>query len=421
MTNRTPIYQPRILVLEGLWSDTSDAIRAAGGIPTEEHPWSYIGVEEALLSGEYDGLLLTGGSDINPNIYGEKPHPEVYGIDNLRDEVELRALSLARMLAMPVMGICRGSQIMAASRGGRLTQHIDGHRGSKHWVECTPEGRTFRRACSSRDIPVISLHHQCIADPGKEMHIAARALDGTPEAIESDDGLWLGVQFHPELNAFENPRSFAIFRWLVQKAAEYAGGTAPRRSFRGAARRRKEGTVTDFRGRDGRDDASPSGATAKQRAFAFGTGESKYDVEGEAVEVSQAHPRKPRRAGDPAIPSMREAVVEVIEESRRAPRALLPAPSLVCRHCGMLFDNTDDHDDHEWFVHDRHRGDDYDSPPFYAAADRYPELEPPPGHPAWDPEADIREANRILHNLGANASEEDIAYAWMESRGFKLH
>src|SRR5690349_12461987 len=145
--NHLPEVTPRILVLEGLWPDTSDALRAAGANVTEGTPWDLEGTRLALESGEFHGLVLTGGSDIDPRLYtDEARHPQVYGVDHTRDEVEWMALEIALEQGIPVLGICRGSQIMTAFRGGRLTQHIDGHRGGEHMTFCEPNARTFRRA-----------------------------------------------------------------------------------------------------------------------------------------------------------------------------------------------------------------------------------------------------------------------------------
>jgi putative glutamine amidotransferase len=200
-----PIVRPEVFILEGLWSDTADAVRAAGGNPTEGSPWDINDTERELLSGNYHALILTGGSDINPRLYTDQPiHPTVYGVDYTRDEVEIRALEIALELGMPVLGICRGSQIMTAFRGGRLCQNIEGHRGTEHRAYAAPNARTFRRAIGSREMRVVSLHHQCVVDPGPGMRIAALAHDGTPEAVESIDGRWLGCQFHPEINTFSN-------------------------------------------------------------------------------------------------------------------------------------------------------------------------------------------------------------------------
>src|SRR6266498_167731 len=288
---------PQILVLEGMMGDTCDLITAAGGEATESNPWSYQLVERALLSGYYDGLVLTGGSDINPKLYGEEiKSSEVYGIDLIRDETEVMALEIAKKQGIPVLGICRGSQIMCAFRGGKLYQHIGtSHRGGHHMVYAAPEAKTWKRACNSRDMEVISIHHQCVRRPGKGMRIAAYAHDGTPEAIESKDGLWLGVQYHPEMAGWDNANCWAIFEWLVGAAARVRGGRAPKRPFRNSAQYRAEAQswmVEWWRKRQERQE------------------ENDYFYHHDGYQLPQttstAVARLPRKAGEPSLPSMRE-------------------------------------------------------------------------------------------------------------------
>jgi putative glutamine amidotransferase len=348
MTKPTFI-RPKILVLEGLFSDTVDIIDNAGGDAFEVMPWDIADVERELMYGNYHGLVLTGGSDIDPALYGEKPHKEVYGVDQLRDTAELYALDMAEMLSIPVLGICRGSQIMCAAQGGKLTQHIEGHRGGNHPVEATPEAKTFKRAINSRRMDVISLHHQCIRRPGKGMRIAARALDGTPEAIESKDGRLLGVQFHPEMAAYQNGNAWSIFTWLVQAAATHANGTARQVNFREV----KGKSRSTWRGYSGytvksSTTAAPKNREAGTRPFADAQGVEGTDTDGKVLSAM-----KPAPGG----------------ESNNL---------WLCGECAMLFDFKQDRDDHEAYIH---RGE-----PFPPMFDRYPELLPPPGHEAYDPD-----------------------------------
>jgi putative glutamine amidotransferase len=343
-------YKPRILVLEGLAGDTCRIIDDAGGDAWELVPWEVAAIERELESGKYDGLVLTGGSDIDPALYGEAEHPEVYGIDTLRDTAELYALAMAEDLGIPVLGICRGSQIMCASQGGKLTQHITGHRGGEHTVYAARDARTFRRAINSREMEVVSLHHQCIRRPGRGMRIAAVAADGTPEAIESKDGRMLGVQFHPEMAAYENANAWAIFQWLVAAAARYAGVKAPRVNFREVKRASR--TWTRY---------TPAKAAAPT-----------------ACDTPKANAVPSHRpAGTRTFrPSEGSATLNRIEKADED-YGYDPGGH-VCPHCAMIFDWSFDCEDHVKFIHE--------GVPFPDAAARYPELEPPKGHPAWDDE-----------------------------------
>lgn len=396
--NKQPTVYPRILVLEGLWSDTSDAVRAAGGTAKEVYPWDWGEVEEELLSGEYDGMILTGGSDINPNIYGAKPDPACYGIDKLRDAVELMALGHALDHKLPVLGICRGSQMMCAATGGTLKQDIDGHRNGRHWVKATPSATTFKRAINNQhhESPVTSLHHQCVDTVGKGMRIAARALDGTPEAIESMDGLLLGCQFHPELEAFTTPQAFNIFRWLVNAAAQRAGGRAPRRTFRNASK-----TASRF---DRYDDMAwrLGGAVelynpAEVRETSSAQGSTSSGASGATADP----PRASRKAGEPAIPSMRTPVEEgLIREGKGYTDGTTAdsfesgsSPLSICPICALIFDTIGDRIDHVKYLHG------YDA-------------EPPAGDPAWDAEADAFEVP-----FGTD-TEQDSVDQWLQDHGY---
>ena len=341
--NHMPLIEPRILVLEGLWPDTSDALRAAGANVTEGSPWFLEETRAALESGEFHGLVLTGGSDINPRLYTDEPiNSNVYGVDNTRDDVEWTALEIALELGIPVLGICRGSQMMTAFRGGRLTQHIDGHRSGEHMTYCEPNARTFRRAIAGRELNVVSLHHQCVLDAGPGMRIAARAFDGTPEAVESLDGKWLGCQFHPEVNAFDNSHSYAIFCWLVDQAAAFAGGRADHMPFRVVRymRDKLETYLDDDEygtgwGSDGYR-GNPGGSADFYGYDRMAWGD---DLDENPVRATKASPQKhPRKAGDPSLPSMRAIT--------RSNQNLL-----ICAFCAMEFDHAEDRHDHMQVIH----------------------------------------------------------------------
>lgn len=211
--------RPKILVLEGL-SGAASCVTHAGGLPIGASPRNLVQVEQQLRR-EVHGMLLTGGGDIDPRLYGQHPHKHVYGVSETRDFVEEWALTVAHGLGIPVLGICRGHQMLNVADGGTLHQHIDDHY-TPHAVQVR-SGSELERAVGTTLIPrVISLHHQEVKRPAVGFSVCGVAPDGTVEAIESDDGLRLGVQFHPEM-APGAPHSRALFRWLVTKAAEVAG------------------------------------------------------------------------------------------------------------------------------------------------------------------------------------------------------
>lgn len=349
--NQTPKFiQPKILVIEGLYSDTVDIVDAAGGDGYEVYAGNLAEIERALETDEYHGMILTGGSDVDPRLYGEKPHKETYGVDHVRDTAEWVALDYAMKAGIPVLGICRGSQIMCAFRGGKLKQHIEGHRGGTHPVLAQKDARTFKRAINARSMDVISLHHQCVRRPGKGMRIAAKAMDGTPEAIESKDGLWLGVQFHPEMAAWSNGNAFAIFQWLVRKAAEHAGGQAAVTRFREVRKAYKE-------------------ELARKAA-------KKY-WQGQATSCTTPNPKN-RPAGTRTYAGSDEEIPN--------------GDYFMCSKCAMLFDYQTDRDDHMRYICGEEplpgtevfesEGTELTGTEYLEA--RYPELLPPPDSEAWD-------------------------------------
>jgi putative glutamine amidotransferase len=282
---------PRVLVLEGL-SGAARCVRRAGGDPISVRPTDVAAVEQALAE-PFDALLLTGGGDVDPRLYGEKPHKQVYGVNETRDRMEWEALNRAEELGVPVLGICRGAQLMAVWNGGRLRQHITGHRGIDHLV-FGEAGSRFRRTLGTSNGAgyFVSLHHQVVTRTGPGFRVAARAVGGTIEAIESRDGRQLGVQFHPEMDYGTNEGSRRIFGWLVQEAAKRAGLVEPKRirmSTRSEPKRR---------------------TTPK------------------------------RKAGQKTIPVARKTPVQ------RGVKV-----SWMCPSCAMRFDDQQDRDDHVFWLH----------------------------------------------------------------------
>jgi putative glutamine amidotransferase len=199
------------------------AVEAAGGRPLLVPP-SPEGVEETLDA--LDGLLFSGGSDLDPDSYGADPHPETRETRPERDDAELALLEGALSRDMPVLAVCRGSQVLNVARGGDLVQHLPeevGHEGHKqtpgvfsdHGVEVL-DGTVLHGFLGSH-APVKSHHHQGYGRVGEGLREAARAADGTVEAIEDPSRRFaLGVLWHPE-----EGDDGALFRALVEEAARY--------------------------------------------------------------------------------------------------------------------------------------------------------------------------------------------------------
>jgi putative glutamine amidotransferase len=199
------------------------AVERAGGrallVPPSED-----GVEETLQA--LDGLLFSGGSDLDPGLYDQEPHEETFGIHEARDRAELALLEAALERDMPVLAICRGSQVLNVARGGDLVQHLPevvGDEKHKHTPgtfadhDVTLEEGTRLGSLLGDHAPVKSHHHQGIGRIGQGLRVAAHAEDGTVEAVEDPDRRFaVGVLWHPE--AGEDAR---LFEELVREAAEY--------------------------------------------------------------------------------------------------------------------------------------------------------------------------------------------------------
>jgi putative glutamine amidotransferase len=199
------------------------AVERAGGrallVPPSED-----GVQETLQA--LDGLLFSGGSDLDPTLYDQEPHEETFGIHEARDRAELALLEAALERDMPVLAICRGSQVLNVARGGDLVQHLPevvGDEKHKHTPgtfadhDVTLEEGTRLGSLLGDHAPVKSHHHQGIGRIGEGLRVAGHAEDGTVEAVEDPDRRFaIGVLWHPE--AGEDAR---LFEALVREAAEY--------------------------------------------------------------------------------------------------------------------------------------------------------------------------------------------------------
>jgi gamma-glutamyl-gamma-aminobutyrate hydrolase PuuD len=207
-----------------------EAVERAGGRALLVPP-SVSGVTETLAA--LDGVIFSGGADLDPGLYGQEPHPETKGISEERDRAELALLEAALERDMPVLAICRGSQVLNIARGGDLVQHLPDVVGDeKH--KYTPgtfadhdvtveEGTRLGELLGDR-APVKSHHHQGFGRVGDGLRVAAHAEDGTIEAVEAvDQRFALGVLWHPE--AGEDAK---LFEQLVAEAERYRAERRPR-------------------------------------------------------------------------------------------------------------------------------------------------------------------------------------------------
>ena len=194
------------------------AVEQAGGRAMLVPP-SPDGVEETL--DVLDGIIFTGGSDVDPELYGEAAHPETSGIVRVRDDAELALLRAALDRDMPVLGICRGIQVLNVGLGGDLDQHLEGHRHDppgqfvQHDVAIEPDTRLGE--ILGDQTRVMSHHHQGLKTLAPGLVETARAEDGLVEAVEAPDRRFaVGVLWHPE--AGQDAR---LFETLVAEAARY--------------------------------------------------------------------------------------------------------------------------------------------------------------------------------------------------------
>jgi putative glutamine amidotransferase len=199
------------------------AIERAGGRPLVIPP-SEGAIEETLSV--LDGILFSGGSDLDPALYDAEAHPETQGVHEARDRAEMELLAAALERDMPVLAVCRGSQVLNVARGGDLVQHLPevlGHEEHKHTPgEYSDHDVTLEAGTRVGDIlgdraPVKSHHHQGFGRIGESLREAGYAEDGTVEALEDPSKRFaVGVLWHPE-----EGEDMALFEALVEQAAQY--------------------------------------------------------------------------------------------------------------------------------------------------------------------------------------------------------
>ncbi len=213
--------------------DYVEAVLEAGGLPMPLALHDVGLYEEAVAEqlAHCDGLLLSGGVDINPATYGEQPHPGLNATTPDRDAHELALLAEAKRRGIPILAICRGIQLVNVAYGGTLYQDIPSQvpdaiqhvqRSARHLptheVTVTPGSRLYRMVGAS--IAVASFHHQAVKDLATGLQLVATAPDGIVEAVEATDHPWLvAVQWHPEMSHAADVPSQAIFAAFVARCA----------------------------------------------------------------------------------------------------------------------------------------------------------------------------------------------------------
>lgn len=212
------------------------AIDQAGGAPVLVPPVEPEALE-AILS-RLDGIVLPGGPDVDPAAYGAVRHPQTRPNRDL-DRLELAVARRAVLSNRPILGICRGQQLVNVALGGTLVQHLTGHVRQPGWALKWPRppepSHHMRVAPDSRlaamlgttDLVVNSFHHQAVLEPGAALRPVAWAPDGTVEALESTRHPWLvTVQFHPEEMVARHLPSRRLMAAFVEACVRSAGGLA---------------------------------------------------------------------------------------------------------------------------------------------------------------------------------------------------
>ena len=208
-----------------------DGIAEAGGLPVTL-PLTEDPDELAQLLDLCGGLLFTGGHDVSPGVYGAEASPDCGPVCTERDRMEVRLLELAIRAEKPVLGICRGIQLINAALGGTLYQHLPKERPSglehhmsppydaeQHGVRILPDTPLFE-LLKTETLGVNSYHHQAVRTVAPELRVMAEAEDGLVEAVYRPESRFLwAVQWHPEFSYRVNAASRAIFAAFVRAAA----------------------------------------------------------------------------------------------------------------------------------------------------------------------------------------------------------
>ncbi|AOT05817.1 gamma-glutamyl-gamma-aminobutyrate hydrolase family protein [Arthrobacter sp. U41] len=236
-SNVSDTYKPRIALTSylqeaswGVWNTTAvilpgtyvEAVVASGATPILLPP---LGTDESVLD-LMDGLIVVGGPDVDPSLYGEPSHPTTKP-QPLRDSHDSALIRAALDRGLPLFAICRGAQLLNVVLGGNLIQHIpDIHPET----DCQPAlgvygEAVFRTTPGSLVHDLLGesaaspcYHHQAMDSVPDALRVTARSADGLVQALETTESGWvLGVQFHPE----QNPHDLRLFRGFVEAAASY--------------------------------------------------------------------------------------------------------------------------------------------------------------------------------------------------------
>lgn len=206
------------------------AVEEAGGVPRLLFPGDEFE--------DFEAVILPGGGDVDPAFYGQKPEETVFDTDKELDEFQLSLARDALANRTPLLGICRGMQILNVAAGGTLIQHLES--SEEHFPVAARDNPDLRsrpvhalgiiedsqlaQVLGDTDLMVNSLHHQAADVVPESLRVVARAQDGIVEAVEALGVFQLGVQFHPEDLRHVDSRFQELFGRLIQEASQYRRG-----------------------------------------------------------------------------------------------------------------------------------------------------------------------------------------------------
>jgi putative glutamine amidotransferase len=214
------------------------AVTAVGGAPVMLPLFADDLATVRAVYERIDGILIPGGVDMQPATYGEATRPEVGRLDPARDTVELELVRWAMADGMPVLGLCRGAQVINVAAGGTLYQDIPAQLGTALTHDCYPtrgfardhlahpvaltRGSRLEALLDAPSVSVNSMHHQSVKTLGDGLLVSAVAPDGVVEAVEGrGEAFLLGVQWHPEVFDADNPTTRPLFTAFVRAAVAY--------------------------------------------------------------------------------------------------------------------------------------------------------------------------------------------------------
>ena len=225
----------RLDVIGGL--NYAEAVTEAGGLPLFV-PNVNPELAEAYLAAA-DGLLLSGGADADPRHFGQQPHPQLGLVDESRDAFEFALYQAAKAKGMPVLGICRGLQMINVAEGGSLHQHLPALPTTMQHDQRNADGTLFHEVAlepdsrlatglGRRHLRVNSYHHQAIDRLGQGLRAVGGAADGVIEAAEgTGEPFILGVQWHPEMSFARYPEQRLPFQLFLDAVRRYRESSRP--------------------------------------------------------------------------------------------------------------------------------------------------------------------------------------------------